>query len=628
MSWLQDILSNPSIRWLQEILSDPFHIAAIVITVSYFFISLLGIRATAGRFAANNNIAPSVLTSIGIFFTFLGILIALLNFDVANIDAAIPELLSGLKLAFFSSVLGLGLSVVFKWLQTLVARSGEATEVGAEELYAQLRELNNNTLSVRDALVGDGETSLSTQFGKLRNDFRDLAEQMKTEELYAQLSDLNSNTLSVRDALVGDGDASLSTQFGKLRNDFRDFAQQMKEDGTQALVQALEEVIKDFNEKITEQFGDNFKQLNQAVAALLEWQKDHKTQVESLTEAFTKTQAGIAKIEQSTALIPSHMERIKTVFEATEKHVTDLYEGLASLADMRDKAAEAVPQLQELMENVTTDLKRSLEEQVKGVDNQLAALKSSQESANANIEAMTSDMSTFVKSLLDKTEDVLQSLNKGADNVLESADKVTKQVKETVDDFIENQKSVTAGLIENQERVSADLMENQKSVSAAIQKEMQDSFKELDQRMQEQLQRSLDKMGDNLTTITEKFDDVVQSLNTGTESVLELTDKVIAKAKETLDDFIENQKNVSEKMQKEMREQLQKSLENNLETINNTLQKLDQGMQDELQRSLDKMGNNLTSITKTFIDTYKESAGEIVELIKKLGDLNRQFGED
>ena len=67
---------------------------------------------------------------------------------------------------------------------------------------------------------------------------------------------MNKGSESIKDALVGEGDASLSTQMGKLRNDFRDFAEKVSEDGSKALIEALEEVMRDFNAKINEQFGD------------------------------------------------------------------------------------------------------------------------------------------------------------------------------------------------------------------------------------------------------------------------------------------------------------------------------------------------------------------------------------
>lgn len=254
--------------------SDPLQLVAVALILFFFVVSSFGIGQKQGVLAQLASIAPNTLTSIGIFFTFVGILIALSNFSVTDINQSIPRLLDGLKLAFLSSVVGLGASVGFRFSQALVGREGSSGELGAIEIHDQLK-------------------------------------------------DLNTNTLAVRDALIGEGDASLSTQFGKLRNDFRDFADKMKEDGTEALVKALEEVIRDFNAKISEQFGENFKQLNEAVGALLKWQEEYKAQVESLTQAFKETQAGMQNIEETTAKIPTHMQEVESAFReiqtATEK---------------------------------------------------------------------------------------------------------------------------------------------------------------------------------------------------------------------------------------------------------------------------------------------------------------------
>jgi len=294
--------------FFQQWASDPFQVIATGIILIIFVCAVFGVRKKEGWLAPLAAIAPNILVSVGIFFTFLGIFISLRNFDIRAIDNSIPRLLDGLKLAFLSSVVGLGSSVVFRFIQACVNRAQSAGEIGAAHINEQLRQLNANTLAVRDALVGEGE-------------------------------------------------ASLSTQFAKLRNDFRDFADRMKEDGTQALIKALEEVIKDFNEKISEQFGENFKQLNEAVGALLEWQKEYRAQVEALTQAFKETQTGIEKIEQTVAKIPDHMQSIESAFTATETRIEQLYEGIGSLSDMRKSAENAVPELQKSIESMTAGLR-------------------------------------------------------------------------------------------------------------------------------------------------------------------------------------------------------------------------------------------------------------------------------
>ena len=57
---------------------------------------------------------PPILVAIGILGTFTGIFISLLNFNIDEIEKSVPQLLSGLKTAFFTSVLGLILSTWIK----------------------------------------------------------------------------------------------------------------------------------------------------------------------------------------------------------------------------------------------------------------------------------------------------------------------------------------------------------------------------------------------------------------------------------------------------------------------------------------------------------------------------------
>ena len=55
---------------------------------------------------------PSVVSTLGVLGTFLGITRGLLSFDTSNLDTSIPLLLDGLKTAFFTSLLGMACSLV------------------------------------------------------------------------------------------------------------------------------------------------------------------------------------------------------------------------------------------------------------------------------------------------------------------------------------------------------------------------------------------------------------------------------------------------------------------------------------------------------------------------------------
>jgi len=455
-----------------------FSVSLIVLT---FFICLFGINSRGRTLSSLASNGSTILTSFGIFFTFLGIFLALQAFDVNDMNTSIPKLLDGLKLAFLSSVVGLGAGLVF--------RMG----------YPSIR----SEQSVSDATASD---------------------------LLIELREITKGINQVRDALVGEGDSSLSTQFSKLRNDFRDFAEKVSEDGSKALVEALESVIKDFNEKISEQFGENFKQLNKAVGALLEWQKEHKDQVEQLTEAFVSTQAGIDEvqksvemIEGSTQKIPDHMEKVTSVFEATDQRMTQLYEGLSSLDEMKKNAEVAIPFLKDQMMALTEGLKQSIEDELSAIDKQLIAMRDSQSESQQVIKELTSGLNDLMASSFENSEKmfaeqqikfqgVLDSLNLGADNVLESTKQVGKDVESMMKDFSDSQKSVSNDI---KSRIDTSLADNTEI--------MNQSFQALDKGMQEQLQRSLDKMGNNLASITDRF---VETYEQSASRIVDLTSKI------------------------------------------------------------------------------------------------------
>ncbi|MBK6287408.1 MAG: MotA/TolQ/ExbB proton channel family protein [Gammaproteobacteria bacterium] len=61
--------------------------------------------------------APGLMTSLGIFGTFVGVVIGLLHFDIRPdaIDGSIATLIEGLKTAFLTSVVGLAGAMIFNF---------------------------------------------------------------------------------------------------------------------------------------------------------------------------------------------------------------------------------------------------------------------------------------------------------------------------------------------------------------------------------------------------------------------------------------------------------------------------------------------------------------------------------
>ncbi|MFL2760952.1 MAG: hypothetical protein ACJ0BP_00945 [Gammaproteobacteria bacterium] len=342
----------------------------------------------------------AILTTIGIFFTFLGIFIALTQFDTDNIRDAITPLLDGMKLAFESSVWGLGGALAFRLIKPMRS-SGAAKE---------------------DASAGD-----------------------ILEEMQKTTSGINLLNTS----LVGDSDSSVVNQLRALRDEFRNYAEKMAEDSSAALVKALEEVMRDFNSKINEQFGDNFKQLNEAVGSLLEWQKEYKVQLEQLIELFKENQKtidlvkeSISKVEESSNKIPENMAAMQGIIETTDTRLKELHEGLSSLSEMRQNAQNALPQIQQNIENLTTGLKDGTEQLFNSAKNLGEQSDLIIKELNTQIQNTTQELSSTMNESIEQFNQTTQNqLQDILNNMGTNLTSITKQFADDYEPFLQQLRS-------------------------------------------------------------------------------------------------------------------------------------------------------------------------------------------
>lgn len=213
---------------------DPGGVTEVFLWLLLVLLALFLFGRRTGRLPTLTAQAPAVLATAGIFGTFVGIVVGLLDFDPAQLDESIEGLLQGLKTAFVSSIAGLGASLVFRAVEpVLVKKEVEPSrpEVGPEDVVAVLTEQRDLLQATRDAIAGSEESSLAGQIKLLRGDLRDRQRAFEAE-LWERLSG---------------------------------FAEMLSKSATETVIEALKEVIVDFNRHLTEQFGDNFKKLDESV---------------------------------------------------------------------------------------------------------------------------------------------------------------------------------------------------------------------------------------------------------------------------------------------------------------------------------------------------------------------------
>jgi hypothetical protein len=320
---------------------------------------------------------PTILTTLGIFATFLGIAFGLSEFDANNIQASVPALLGGLKTAFWASVAGVGGALLLKFRHQFFDRIvSEGTGENGEVTGADLARLLSG---IQTALVGNEETSLITQIKLMRSDSNDRLDALKAAQLQA--------------------------------------LQELSKMGSQALVEALRDVIRDFNAKITEQFGDNFKALNEAVGKLLEWQDRYRDHIEKSESALDDLVTHMAKAATDYGSLVSSSQS----FTAVASDLGRMLEGLSdqkdrlvqlsrSLAELLIKASDSLPAVESKLMELTTQLSNAVQDNQKSISAALSEnalqLKPAIQSSHQGFVTTNTEANKQVTELMTKTKEL------------------------------------------------------------------------------------------------------------------------------------------------------------------------------------------------------------------------------
>jgi hypothetical protein len=488
-------------------------------------------------------LGPTLLTTIGIFATFLGIALGLYHFDTTNVQASIPALLDGLNTAFFASVFGVGFAITLK-LRELTFGDGMVRDqdVAPEDITAA--DLVNHLRDIREALTGAEDGSLISEIKLVRQD---------TNERLAPLRDIQR-------ALSGSEDGSLLTQIRLLRQDSNDrldalrtsMAEALKklaEMGSQTLIEALRDVIKDFNQKITEQFGENFKQLNTAVGNLLVWQEQYKGIIETTVGKLDRVTDIIGTLSENFSLTVERSvkfadvaERLGDLLAELESGERRLKEQSEALATLLLKASGSLPEIEKRIENLSVQMANSVRENQRivgaAMTDSATALRNAVDAVREDVTKASSDLSSSISenqkvlntALTDNAAAVRTTVQDAGTAIAAISSEFGRQVTDLVAEARDQMETLAvkfAGMMmQNQEMVGKTLTDNAVTIRNSIEaahKDMtatnaefnrqvvdlanktREQVATLDAALATELQKALESLARQFTAISERF---------------------------------------------------------------------------------------------------------------------------
>jgi len=472
----------------------------------------------------------NIITVLGIFGTFCGIALGLYFFDVTRIEESIPSLLNGLKTAFLTSIAGILIATFIRTGRLIAAHRKPEEEAN----------VTNATLDTIANILIDTKSTNESNASELR-----LVFQKQFEYVGLKLD-------SITTSICGDGETTLLTQFQKLRtafsdkqdqliDEFRRFAETMVENNSKALIEALEGVIRDFNQKITEQFGENFKQLNEGVAKLVEWQDNYRKTLEEL-EARLKTQVEaserLAASQEHIALKSDHLvhaaQNLEDILTGLVTIRDDLNLHLAALAGVADKASNAFPMIESNIVRLTKDFSDSVEIACEKNKESITAQNKNLETILASMNTLTNTTQNSIQNCLTETtkaikqftEDSSTALKEHRDSLRSSIEESLKVSSKNMDDFTKEHKQVlqihSDQLHESILKCSRDL----ERYTLENGQKLQHLFSEFDKQLQEELTKSLVSLGTALASLSQQFVSDYKPLTDQLRSVVRIAEGI------------------------------------------------------------------------------------------------------
>ena len=397
-------------------------------------------------------------TTLGIFFTFLGIVIALGgldNLDARTIQPKLKTLLSGIFVAFIPSIFGAAIATLTHafpnyWRKPVKDDPEEETDIDAQILQ-ELRKLNKN-------LVGDSDTSLTTRLEKF---------QLKVTE---------------------NQDA--------LRQEFHEFSKNVAEN----IIEALKESMASLNEKLGEQFGENFQQFAEVIPKLLDWQENYRETIEStqqqlksqsdhlnqLLKSLDQTQHAFTKIAEHAEGIVGFSNSIDQSMQAITTSFTESAEGMKKMSADAEKFQSSV-------ESLTTHI----DKQTDLVTKQMTSL----EQSATSLAALTNKASILLESL-NQTQHALGKIADHAEGIVGFSNNIDQSMQAITTSFTES--------AEGMKKMSTDaekFQSNIESLTTHIDKQTDLITKQM---------TTLDQSTTSLVTLANKasiLDDTTQQLN-------------------------------------------------------------------------------------------------------------------
>jgi len=292
----------------------------------------------------------------------------------------------------------------------------------------------------------------------------------------------------------------------KFQESFDNFAKHMTENNQKAFIEALRKAMEDFNTNLTEQFGDNFKHLNQGVEKLVTWQAQYKEELNTIQQYQSQFSSDMKQASEAFTTVVGHAKQftdiaqnLKQLLESMDKQKDVLFIQEKALSELLSTMKDHIPSFSENTQKMITEISNG----VKHVQLETAKVISDY---SAEIKTVNNEMKNTLSDVIKGTHNSLaEGINESSKMVKEGILRLESQTAEVIKNHgaqlqstqSEMKNVLVDGITKSQQEVTTGLQENARIIREGV--------LALDKELEKSLTDSLTSLGKQLASLSEKF---------------------------------------------------------------------------------------------------------------------------
>lgn len=406
----------------------------IIFTAIMAILAIIDIKTTK---TPNHRDFKSIIMTLGVLGTFVGVFIGLLDFDINNIEASIPYLLDGLKIAFYTSIVGMTIAILISIYQRSIGFKIDNKD-NLDFITIQSKKLDK-----LDELVNIATANLES-----KNVLLEIKEMLKKSELLtASNININDTLKKIQDSISQD----IVKQIDSLSKSLVKEIEKLSNDFSSDVICSTNNLSNEFTNTINLHFSENFKRFNKAVDNLLEWQEEHKKNILDSNDILAQSAKSVKAVDEIISKIIERDEKtielykeVSNIMQEYKSQNIILDEKLQSMRDLGNGALQAL----KFMNTFFNDLNNHL--------------KSTNETLITNTKATIDNV--FISTIKD-----FESINKNIINNIKNRDEIllktiessTKRVQNLSNSMLDSNKFIS----QSYQKLNKDLELNTKAIS-------------------------------------------------------------------------------------------------------------------------------------------------------------------